>query len=113
MFDWLSRPRPAETKGARAVVALHAPARAIWSGRDHAAFAREGYARNAIAHRCVRLVAESAASVALRVAPVDHPLARLLAHPNPEQTGVELFEAFFGHLQVSGNAFKYVTTIAP
>jgi hypothetical protein len=28
-----------------------------------------------------------------------------LARPNPEQTGIELLEAFYGHLQVSGNAF--------
>jgi len=68
-------------------------------------FAREGYARNAIAYRCVRMIAEAAASAPLKVGPADHPLARLLSRPNPEQTGVELLEAFYGHLQVSGNAF--------
>ncbi|HVY87155.1 MAG TPA: phage portal protein, partial [Caulobacterales bacterium] len=62
-------------------------------------------AKNAIAYRCVRLIAEAAASAPLKVGPADHPLARLLARPNPEQTGVELIEAFFGHLQVSGNAY--------
>jgi HK97 family phage portal protein len=77
----------------------------VWSSRDSAAFAHEGYARNAIAYRCVRMIAEAAASAPLRVGPEDHPLARLLARPNPEQTGVELLEAFYGHLQVSGNAF--------
>ena len=112
MFTWLSRPRPPaetrsppETKAARAMVAWHAPGRPVWSARDHAAFAREGYAKNAVAHRCVRLIAEAAASAPLRVSPHDHPLAALLARPNPEQTGVELFEAFFGHLQVAGNAY--------
>lgn len=105
MLNWLRRLAPAETKTARAVVAWHAPGRPVWSARDHGAFAREGYARNAVAHRCVRLIAESAASAPLKVTPGDHPLARLLARPNPEQTGVELFEAFFGHLQVAGNAY--------
>ncbi|MGE0828211.1 MAG: phage portal protein [Hyphomonadaceae bacterium] len=78
---------------------------AYWPSRDPAAFAREGYAKNAIAYRCVRLIAEAAASAPLKVTPAQHPLAALLAKPNPEQTGVELFEAFFGHLQVSGNAY--------
>jgi HK97 family phage portal protein len=79
--------------------------------RDPAAFAREGYARNAIAYRCVRLIAEAAASAPLQVGPVDHPLARLLARPNPEQTGVELLEAFYGHLQVAGNAYLEAASI--
>ncbi len=83
----------------------HSPGRPVWSPRDTGAFAREGYARNAIAYRCVRMIAEAAASAPLRVGPLDHPLARLLARPNPEQTGVALLEAFYGHLQVSGNAY--------
>lgn len=86
-------------------MAWHTPGRPVWSPRDTGAFAREGYARNAIAYRCVRMIAEAAASAPLRVGPDDHPLARLLARPNPEQTGVELLEAFYGHLQVSGNAY--------
>ncbi|MBX3430754.1 MAG: phage portal protein [Hyphomonadaceae bacterium] len=73
--------------------------------RDPAAFAREGYGRNAIAYRCVRLIAEAAASAPLHVGPEDHPLTNLLARPNPEQTGIELLEAFYGHLQVAGNAY--------
>jgi phage portal protein BeeE len=77
----------------------------VWSSRDSSAFAREGYARNAIAYRCVRLIAEAAASAPMKVGPAEHPLARLLARPNPEQIGVELLEYFYGHLQVAGNAF--------
>jgi phage portal protein BeeE len=62
-----------------------------------------------VAHCCVRLIADAAASAALRVGPDDHPLARLLARPSPEQTGVELMETFFGHLQVAGNAYLEAT----
>lgn len=86
-------------------MAWHALGRAVWPTRDPAAFAREGYMRNAIAYRCVRMIAEAAASAPLKVGASDHPLARLLAKPNPEQTGVELLEAFYGHLQVAGNAY--------
>jgi NlpC/P60 family putative phage cell wall peptidase len=77
----------------------------VWSARDASVFAREGYAKNAIAYRCVRMIAEAAASAPLRVGPASHPLARLLARPNLEQTGIELLESFYGHLQVAGNAF--------
>ena len=101
MLEWFNKLRRAERK----LMAWHAPGRPVWPLRDNAAFAREGYAQNAVAYRCVRLIAEAAASAPLKVGPKDHPLARLLARPNPEQTGVELLEAFFGHLQVSGNAY--------
>lgn len=104
MLDWVKRlrfPRGAERK----LLAWHALGRPAWSARDPSVFAREGYARNAIAYRCVRMIAEAAASAPLKVGPAEHPLARLLARPNPEQTGIELLEAFYGHLQVSGNAY--------
>ncbi len=103
MFDWIRKRRAARAE--RKLLAWHAPGRPVWPMRDAAAFAREGYAKNAIAYRCVRMIAEAAASAPLQVGPTTHPLARLLARPNPEQTGVELLETFFGHLQVSGNAY--------
>lgn len=103
MLDWLRKLRAPRSE--RKLLAWHALGRPVWPMRDPAAFAREGYGRNAIAYRCVRLIAEAAASAPLKVTPHDHPLARLLARPNPEQTGIELMEAFYGHLQVSGNAY--------
>lgn len=105
MFDWLrtrAAPRPPEVKR---LVAWQGTPRAVWSPRDPAAFAREGYGKNPIAYRCVRLIAESAASAPLRVDPPDHPLAALLDRPNPDQTGVALLETLFGHLHVAGNGF--------
>jgi HK97 family phage portal protein len=103
MFNWLKSLRRPGAE--RKLLAWHSLGRPLWSARDPSAFAREGYARNAIAYRCVRFIAEAAASAPFKVGPADHPLARLLARPNPEQTGIELLEAFYGHLQVSGNAF--------
>ncbi|MGD9966981.1 MAG: phage portal protein [Hyphomonadaceae bacterium] len=110
MFDWWNKLRAARAE--RKLLAWHAPGRPVWPMRDPAAFAREGYARNAIAYRCVRMIAEAAASAPLKVGPFEHPLSRLLARPNPEQTGVELLETFFGHLQVAGNAYLEAAGIA-
>lgn len=109
MIDWLKRLRVPRAE--RKLLAWHAPGRPAWPMRDPAAFAREGYARNAIAYRCVPLIAEAAASATLKVGPDNHPLARLLARPNPEQTGTELLEAFYGHLQVAGNAYLEAASI--
>ncbi len=110
MFDWLRKLR-AGNGVERKLLAWHAPGRPVWMSRDPAAFAREGYVRNAVAYRCVRMIAEAAASAPLKVGPEDHPLARLLSRPNPEQTGVELMEAFYGHLQVSGNSYLEAASI--
>ena len=60
MFDWW---RALRRRGVeRKLLAWHALGRPVWSSRDPGAFAREGYAKNAIAYRCVRLIAEAAAS---------------------------------------------------
>lgn len=106
-----------EKKRSRAapLIALHDSGRARWTPRDYAALAREGYERNAVAHRCVRLIAESAAQMPL-VAKVgntevaDHPALALIDQPNPRQGGIAFREMLFGHLLVAGNA--YVEAVA-
>jgi len=71
--------------------------------------------KNPVVYRSVRMVAEAAASVAWLLydgrAEIDeHPLLVLLKKPNPHQTGADFFEALYGHLLVSGNA--YVEAVA-
>ena len=58
----------------------------------------------------MRLVAEAAAAIPLTltlggVEVDDHPLADLLARPNPRETGSRFLESVHGHLTVSGNAY--------
>ncbi|ADZ71354.1 phage portal protein [Polymorphum gilvum] len=95
---------------AAALIALHGAGQPVWSPRDYAALAREGYARNPVVHRCVRMVAEAAASVPFLLydgaQELDtHPLLDLLARPNAAQGGADLFETVYGHLLVAGNAY--------
>ncbi|MDP2763890.1 MAG: phage portal protein, partial [Brevundimonas sp.] len=92
------------------LIALTAGARARWTPRDYAHLAEEGFGKNAVAYRCVRMIAEAAASTPLLVFADgarrdDHPLAALLARPNPEQSGAEWLEALYGALQTAGNAY--------
>ncbi|PLR25165.1 phage portal protein [Caulobacter zeae] len=107
-----ARRRVPEIKDSRAarLVALTSGGRPQWTPRDYGALASEGFAKNPVAYRCVRMIAEAAAAVPLAVfhggrRADDHPLAGLLAAPNPEQGGPDLMEAFFGHLQVAGNGY--------
>ncbi|MEW6121354.1 MAG: phage portal protein [Pseudomonadota bacterium] len=104
--------RPAEAKASRtaALVALLTQGRARWTPRDYASLAREGYARNAVAHRAVRLVCEavSAMPFVLQEAGRDldaHPFLDLLSRPNPRLRLPDLLEAVCGHLLVAGNAY--------
>src|SRR5690349_6620473 len=100
------RLRAPEIKDSRAqtLVVLTTAGRPVWTPRDYECLAREGLAKNPVAYRCIRMIAEAAASAPLvvfhegrRVA--DHPLQRLIERPNLEQGGPDLMEAFFGSLQ--------------
>ena len=94
------------TKAAMAF-ALYGEGRAVWTTRDCAALAREGFQRNAVVHRAVRLVAEAAAALPLTLAGADdaHPLMALLARPNPREGRMRFLDGVYGHLLVSGNAY--------
>lgn len=117
MMDW-RRPfgrRSAaapETKDSRsgALIALTSGGRARWTPRDYAHLATEGFGKNPVAYRCIRMIAEAAAATPLAVfgdgvRREDHALARLLARPNPEQSGAEWLEGLYGSLQTAGNAY--------
>jgi phage portal protein BeeE len=115
-FGRRGRAAAPEAKASRAgaVVAFSSVGRPRWTPNDYASLAREGFQRNAVAYRCVRMIAEAAASAPFAVF-VDgarddaHPLAKLIRRPNPEQSGAELMEALYGALQVSGNAYVEAT----
>ena len=103
---------PPERKASktRRLVAIASGGRPAWTSRDYASLAREGFARNPVAYRCIRMIAEAAASVPLVVfadgarAP-DHPLQALIDRPNPEQSAPDLMEGFFGAVQTAGNGY--------
>ena len=105
----------AKTSRTAQVLAFESGGRARWTPRDYAALAREGYLGNAIVHRAVRLIAENAASCSYLVFEgaqerEGHPLAALLARPNPRQDGTTFLEALVSHLLLAGNA--YVEAVA-
>ncbi len=87
----------------------------VWSPRDYATFAREGFMQNAIVYRCVRMISEAAASIPIccyqgLTEIEDHPLLALIKSPSPHQTGTDFWQSFLGYLLVSGNT--YVEAVA-
>lgn len=106
-------PQP-EAKTSGSMLAYAHLGQAVWTPRDYGALSREGFARNAIAYRCVRMVAEAAASVRLMLQDGqggEHAFSGVFARPNPEQSGPELMEAFYGHLQIAGNGWLELVTL--
>jgi HK97 family phage portal protein len=109
--------RPPESKSSATarLIQFDSGGRARWTPRDYTALAREGFAKNAIVHRAVKLVAENAASVTFLLsengaAHDRHPLLDLLARPNPRQDGAGFLEAVAAYLLLAGNA--YVEAVA-
>jgi HK97 family phage portal protein len=110
MFNRLFRPQIRKASRVARLVSVEPLGRPVWTPRDYAALAREGYMRNAVAYRCVALLSRTAASVPLTLfegrREVDpHPLLGLLARPNPRLSGAAFLESLYGHLLVAGNAY--------
>jgi HK97 family phage portal protein len=98
------------------LIALTLAGRAEWGPRDYANLARTGVMGNAIAYRCVRMIAESAASIPWLLYEganelTDHPLLALLSAPNPNESGAALFERWYAFLQCAGDAYLQAGTL--
>jgi len=100
-LPWTQRTEQKSSTGL--MVALSQLGSARWGGRDGRALSRDGYLRNVVAYRCVRMIAEAAASVPL----VTHheQIRALLNCPMPEESGIDLLDRIYHQLQITGNAY--------
>ncbi len=92
------------------VVAWGNHGRVRWSPRDVGSLSRTGFMANPVGFRAVKLIAEAAAALPLIVQDQArryevHPVVDLMRRPNAGQGRAELFEAVYGHLLLSGNAY--------
>src|SRR5437868_5296954 len=116
MFDFFRRnTAPPERKSATPLIALSLTARPSWGARDYAGLAREGVMKNAVVYRCIRMIAEAAASVPFLLydgaQELDtHPLLTLLANPNSQEDGAAFFARWYAFLQCAGNAYMEAAT---
>ena len=110
LFGRARKPEESKASAAAPIMAFHGTGRAVWTARDAGSMARNGYEGNAIGFRAVRMVAEACAAIPIVLLENgahmnEHPVKRLLEQPNPVQDGQTFFEALYGHLQLSGNAY--------
>ncbi|MCR9270301.1 MAG: phage portal protein [Hyphomonadaceae bacterium] len=92
-----------EFKSAQPLIALaHLPL-AAWGRSSPSALVRDGYTGNAIAYRCVRMIAEAAASIPFK--PSDGRVAGMFNQPSPDEAGHALKERLYTDLQITGNAW--------
>ena len=120
VFDFLKRaPEVAvlEKKASATgrVVAWGNSGRVAWSARDLVSLARTGFQGNPMGFRAVKLISEAAAALPLILQDNDrrydiHPVLDLIRRPNGAQGRAEFFEAVYGHLLLSGNAYVEAVT---
>src|SRR6218665_3951375 len=123
MPNWWSRfsgrsnvPAERKSAGPQSLLTLTALGEASWRRRGFVSLANEGFAKNPVVYRCVRLIAEAANTVPLAVSEGgrrldDHPVLGLLRKPNSRQSGGELLEAVYAYLQTAGNAYLEAAVI--
>ena len=92
------------------------PGQPVWSGRDYAAFADEGYAKNVTAYAAINKIADAASSVKFNIFRGKqeleaHPILDLLAQPNPMQSGSDYMAAKVGYYMLSGNGYEERVTV--
>ncbi|MGX9354122.1 phage portal protein [Roseobacteraceae bacterium S113] len=116
MFDFL-RGRKGEAMVPEAKASATGPlvtytsgGRAAWSPRDAVSLTKTGFTNNPVGFRAVKLIAEAAAAIPVvlqdEVERFEvHPILSLLSKPNQAQRQVEMFEALFGQLLLTGNAY--------
>ena len=92
------------------LLAIHSIGLARWTPRSYVELTRQGFERNAIVYRAVRMIAEAAASVPWlmyegRSEITAHPLLSLLERPNPHDVSASFLEQIYTNLLLFGNAY--------
>ena len=115
VFDFLKREAAVTVPEKKAsatgrVVAWGTSGRVAWSPRDVVSLAKTGFQGNPMGFRAVKLISEAAAALPLILQDDQrrydqHPVLDLIRRPNAAQGRAELFEAIYGHLLLSGNAY--------
>ncbi|MEM1065221.1 MAG: phage portal protein [Pseudomonadota bacterium] len=112
IYKLFRRPAPPEAKASATgrLVAYQSSGRVAWSPRDTASLTRTGFSGNPVGFRAVKMIAEAAAAVPLVLEEggkrfETHPLLDIVDAPNPAQERAAFFEALFGQLLLSGDAY--------
>jgi len=114
LFEGLTKMFRKQSQATRALVEMTL-GQPVWTTRNYANFAKEGYGSNVYVYACVRQIAMACAGIPWLVYRTandgtveeleSHPLKELLNGPNPWQGGSEFFESVVGFLMLAGNSY--------
>lgn len=116
-MGWFNRKQETKASEAGPVATYMSAGRPAWTPREYDKLADEAYVRNAVAFRCVKLIATSASVVPYLLKGPDgkefdkHPMLDLLRSPAPMVSTAQFMEAVFAYLLLSGNS--YVEAVGP
>ncbi|MHA7856529.1 MAG: phage portal protein [Henriciella sp.] len=99
---------PSEKTAPPLIALSHLPTTA-WGKTDPAALVRDGYSGNAVVYRCVRMIAEAAASIAFQAS--DERVQSMMLEPSADEAGQTLFERLYTDIQITGNAWLEAVTL--
>lgn len=108
-WPW-SRPVEIKENPVGSVISAWTVGQPVWTERRFDMLAQEGYVKNAVAFKCVKMIASGAAMVPWMLSNgrkelETHPLLDLLSRPAPMIGGHALFEAFYAFLLLQGNTY--------
>ncbi|MBW8309841.1 MAG: phage portal protein [Candidatus Paracaedibacteraceae bacterium] len=108
--SWWPQRTKQKSSSVASYIAYNTLGKPVWTPRNYALLADEGYQKNVIVYRCVTLIARGVGSVPWLLYHKDHevdrhPILELLNCPSPRQAGSSFMEAVVGHLLLSGNAY--------
>lgn len=109
-MKWPWQRREVKASLAHKAIRLIAPGEARFMERRPETFAREGYRQNPVVFACVSMIARAVASIPIalrdgRNQVETHPLLKLLARPNPTQSGADLLESLVSDMLITGDSF--------
>lgn len=83
---------------------------AQWMKADFETYVKEGYIESAIANRVISCIAQNLSRIPLMLVSgereiLNHPLLRLLARPNPQQSTEDFLESIVTHYLIAGEAY--------
>lgn len=94
------------------LVALELSRRASFTPTTFSSLVQQGYRRNPVVYRCIRLIAEASASVPLAITGSRaQEVNQLINSGSPMQAAGSLREQLFGQLQIAGSAFVEATLV--
>lgn len=95
---------------ARQAIAVQRLGQPVVTSANYLGFSKEGYQKNVVVYRCIRMIATSCAGIKWELYQngrelESHPILDLMNSPNPQQGWSSFFESVVAYYNIAGNSF--------